>query len=70
MGGIGIFQLLFLFVFWVLPIILVIKSKRAYGTNKAIWLLATLLFNWIGYLLFRMVFTEKPGSGENQNHQV
>jgi len=47
-----------LFVILILPVILVLVSHRSNETVIFGWFVATLLFSWVGYLVF-MIRTEK-----------
>lgn len=64
MHGVGIGQLVFVFLLWILPIILVLKNKNTMTDRKAIWLLATLFFSWFGYLLFRLLYKQSTATNE------
>lgn len=53
-----------LFVLIVLPVILVLVSHRSNETAKFCWFVATLLFSWVGFLVF-LVTTEKPNGPQS-----
>lgn len=49
----SIFSLLLIMLFiWVLPIIIVARSKKATGNEKLIWFFAVLFFSWLAFLGF------------------
>jgi len=47
--------LLFIFIFVLLPIILVVKSPRVHGGEKFVWAIVAFLFSWLGYIVFYFV---------------
>ena len=55
MFGLGIPEvilfLIFLFVLF-LPTYLVVKSDRVSGSDRTIWIVATLFFGWLAFLIF------------------
>lgn len=53
--------LLFL-ILRVVPPILVLVSKRAVGTEKAIWFLVSVLLSWLGFIAFLMATANRNGS--------
>jgi len=55
---IAVLTALSLFVLLVLPVILVLVSHRSNETVIFGWFVATLLFSWVGYLVF-LARTEK-----------
>lgn len=55
MGGISVWQILILVIFFVgfiLPCILALCSSKAKGHHKFIWFLLSFLFSWIGYAVY------------------
>jgi len=60
--------LLALFVLVVLPVILVLTSKRASGGVKFGWFVAAVLFSWLGYIGFMIATKDKAVSDNSSNH--
>ncbi len=47
---------LFLFVFfWLLPIILILKSNKTTGAEKLFWLVAVLFISWFAWILYLLL---------------
>jgi hypothetical protein len=63
-GGISVWQLVILFVLYTLPTIFVIFSSREKGWRKVGWVVVTLWFWFIGYILFLLI-TKKPENSNN-----
>jgi len=63
-GPMQILLLIIIFVLTVLPVLLVIKSRRSSGGEKWVWIVVTVIFSWIGFLAF-ILFTKKAEQ-ENQ----
>ena len=53
-----------IFVFSILPIIFIVKSKRGSGNSKIPWIILTILFSWLGYLVFLIA---NPKNNETPN---
>ncbi|AWB66567.1 hypothetical protein C2869_09045 [Saccharobesus litoralis] len=51
-------------IIYLAPISLVINSKKCRGQEKNMWLLVTLLFSWLGWLLF--ISTVKSSKSVNK----
>jgi uncharacterized membrane protein YhaH (DUF805 family) len=61
-GGISIWQLLILvlmFCIFVLPWLMALFSKKAKGTEKAVWFLLSFIFSWLGYILYYYLVIKK-----------
>lgn len=54
-----------LFVLLALPVILVLVSHRSNETAIFGWFVATLLFSWVGYLVFLARTQKIEGSSNN-----
>jgi hypothetical protein len=63
-GGISIWQIVIVFVLYSLPAIFVLFSSRVKGWKKVGWVVVSLWFWFIGYILFLLI-TKKP---ENPNN--
>jgi len=51
---IGVIVFFAIALFWIIPIIMLVKSKRTSGSTKVLWLLAVIFiswFAWLGYIL-------------------
>ncbi|TWX65996.1 hypothetical protein ESZ36_17010 [Colwellia demingiae] len=58
MGGISIWQILILFIVFIigmLPWVFALASKKAKGMHKLIWFLMSFFISWIGYLVYYFV---------------
>jgi uncharacterized membrane protein YhaH (DUF805 family) len=58
MGGIGIWQILIIFIILIigmLPWVLALISKKAKGMHKLIWFLMSFFISWIGYLVYYFI---------------
>lgn len=59
--------LLVLFLLILLPIILVAKSDMVKGGEKALWVVAAVLFSWIGYIAFMISVRNKHQAKTDQD---
>lgn len=57
-GSFGFYELIFIFMISIPPIILVLVSNRIKGSKKFGWFLVCLFLSWLGYGLF-LVLTDK-----------
>lgn len=61
LGGISIWQLLVILLFFVLfifPMLHVVFSKRSHGGAKIGWFIAVFIFSWLAYIVF-LIVTQK-----------
>ncbi len=61
--GLGFGALLLSVFIWVLPIVLIMRSKKTNGAEKLFWVLAVVFiswFAWIFYALFAPLGGETP----------
>jgi hypothetical protein len=61
--GLGLGALLLTLFVWLLPIVLILRSKKTNGAEKLFWLLAVIFvswFAWIFYVLLAPLGGEKP----------
>jgi len=60
--GLGAGALLLTLFIWILPIVLIMRSKKTNGAEKMFWILAVIFvswFAWIFYVLFAPLGGEK-----------
>ncbi len=58
---------LYLILCVILPATLVLVSKRAAGTEKAIWFLVTVFLSWLGFIAF-LIATANRQTSERPTH--
>jgi hypothetical protein len=58
----GLWHYIVLGLFVLLPPLLVLVSKRAAGTEKAIWFLVAAFLSWLGFIAF-LIATANRDSG-------
>lgn len=56
--GLSGWELIFILILF-LPPIHVLISSRSYGGAKFGWFLATIIFSWLGYIVF-LILTQPP----------
>jgi len=39
-------------LFWLIPIVMLVKSERTSGATKVLWLLAVLFISWFAWLAY------------------
>jgi len=63
--------LLAIFLLVLLPIILVLKSDLVSGGEKFLWVVAAILFSWLGFIAFKIVESRKrrTQAASNKDHQ-
>jgi hypothetical protein len=59
MGG-GFFGMLIFLIIWLLPIILIAKSNRTQGGEKAAWILAIIFVSWLAWVFYLLLAPLKP----------
>ena len=53
--GLGAGALVMFMFFWLLPIVLILKSNRTSGAEKLFWLLAVLFVSWFAWILYMLL---------------
>ena len=51
--------LLTIFISIVIPIILIVKSKRVSGAAKTLWIIIVILISWLGFIVFLIANPKK-----------
>ena len=59
MFGLGVSELIVVFICLIVPVFLVGMSPRITDNRKYVWIIITVFFSWFGYLFF-MILTDKP----------
>jgi uncharacterized protein with PQ loop repeat len=59
LGAAGLFLIAFI---WLLPVLLIIRSKKTNGAEKLVWILLIFFFSWFSWLLYLLIAPvgEKP----------
>jgi len=52
LGAAGLFLIAFI---WLLPVLLIIRSKKTNGAEKLVWILLIFFFSWFSWLLYMLV---------------
>ena len=60
MMGAGFGGMLIFLIIWLLPIILIAKSNRTQGGEKAAWILAIIFVSWLAWVFYLLLATLKP----------
>ena len=50
--GLGLGALIFAVVVWLLPILLILRSRKTNGAEKLFWLLAVLFVSWFAWIVY------------------
>jgi len=60
LGAAGLFLIAFI---WLLPVLLIIRSKKTNGAEKLVWILLIFFFSWFSWLLYLLIAPvgERPG---------
>jgi uncharacterized protein with PQ loop repeat len=53
--GFGLTALLISVFIWVLPIILILRSKKTNGVEKLLWILAVIFVSWFAWILYLLL---------------
>lgn len=48
----GSIVFLLLALFWLIPLLMIIKSKRTSGSTKALWVIAVLFISWLAWIVY------------------
>ncbi|WP_290654577.1 hypothetical protein [Idiomarina sp.] len=60
MMGAGFGGMLIFLIIWLLPIILIAKSNRTQGGEKAAWILAIIFVSWLAWVFYLLLAPLKP----------
>ena len=52
LGAAGLFLIAFI---WLLPVLLIIRSKKTNGAEKLVWILLIFFFSWFSWLLYLLI---------------
>ena len=52
LGAAGLFLIAFI---WVLPVLLIMRSKKTNGAEKLVWILLIFFFSWFSWLLYMLI---------------
>nr|WP_133538559.1 PLDc N-terminal domain-containing protein [Idiomarina aquatica] len=58
--GAGFGGMLVFLIIWLLPIILIAKSNRTQGGEKAAWILAIIFVSWLAWVFYLLLAPLKP----------
>ncbi|MBT42362.1 MAG: hypothetical protein CMF12_07530 [Idiomarina sp.] len=58
--GAGFGGMLIFLIIWLLPIILIAKSNRTQGGEKAAWILAIIFVSWLAWVFYLLLAPLKP----------
>ncbi len=58
--------LLTIFISIVIPIILIVKSKRVLGAAKTLWIIIVILISWLGFIVFLIANPKKAEKNNNE----
>ena len=53
-----LFLIILLFIS-ILPLILVVASKRVSGSTKALWIIIIIILSWLGFIIFLIANPKK-----------
>ncbi|MGK0306172.1 MAG: hypothetical protein ACI8UG_001923 [Gammaproteobacteria bacterium] len=65
---IGLLIVILLFLFWLIPIILVAKSNRTEGGEKVAWVLLIIFVSWLAWIFYLLLAPLKPEDTKLNNH--
>lgn len=54
------FTILIILVFWLIPLVIIARSKKVSANEKLAWLLATIFVSWLSFILFLLLAPLKP----------
>ena len=52
LGAAGLFLVAFI---WLLPVLLILRSKKTNGAEKLVWILLIFFFSWFSWLLYLLI---------------
>jgi uncharacterized protein with PQ loop repeat len=50
--GLGLTALLLALFVWLLPIVLILRSKKTNGAEKLFWILAVIFVSWFAWIIY------------------
>ena len=53
--GLGAAGILLIALVWLLPVILILRSKKTNGAEKLVWVLLIFFFSWFSWLLYMLI---------------
>ncbi|MDO6508747.1 hypothetical protein Q4506_17190 [Colwellia sp. 4_MG-2023] len=68
-GFIGIILVLVIGLFWLIPLVMLLKSKRTSGGTKALWVLAYVFVAWFAWLAYILLVPKKQPTNNFANTQ-
>lgn len=54
-GFVGVILFFVVGLFWLIPVVMLIKSKRTSGGTKALWILAVVFISWFAWLAYLLL---------------
>ena len=58
-GFIGLILILTIGLFWVIPLVMLIKSNRTSGGTKMLWVLAYVFVAWLAWLAYILLVPKR-----------
>ena len=58
--GVGVGALALAVIIWVLPIVLIARSDKTTGLEKAVWILLILFFTWFAWIFYALLAPLQP----------
>ena len=53
--GLGAASLFLIAFIWLLPVLLIMRSKKTNGAEKLVWILLIFFFSWFSWLLYLLI---------------
>ncbi len=53
--GLGVGALALTALFWLLPILLILRSQKTNGAEKLFWVLAVLFVSWFAWIVYALL---------------
>jgi hypothetical protein len=63
--GLGVGALVLAALFWLLPILLILRSQETNGAEKLFWVLAVLFVSWFAWIVYVLL---APIGGKSTTH--
>jgi hypothetical protein len=63
--GLGVGALALAALFWLLPILLILRSEKTNGAEKLFWVLAVLFVSWFAWIVYVLL---APIGGKSATH--
>jgi hypothetical protein len=61
--GLSVGALVLAVIIWVLPIVLIARSDKTTGLEKAVWILLILFFTWFAWIFYALLAPLQPENG-------